>query len=178
MQLEKFNEVHEEIIKPLIRELMDDQYNKCNKCLSLKKDYDKKIYKQYEKLRKEIKRRDMYAEVEYIDRHKIGACMMGAIVLVSPISVKTTLQDIPERMIFANEGLGFYTAICMLESFLEEENLKIYYPNVDSDMDADMPIYVRNTCIDLFKAKLEHRYSVLTFSNVLFLLEELSKKIC
>ena len=48
----------------------------------------------------------------------------------------------------------------------------------DSDMDADMPIYVRNTCIDLFKAKLEHRYSVLTFSNVLFLLEELSKKIC
>ena len=163
MQLEKFNEVHEEIIKPLIRELMDDQYNICNKCLSLKKDYDKKIYKQYEKLRKEIKRRDMCAEVEYIDRHKIGACMMGAIVLVSPISVKTTLQDIPERMI---------------ESFLEEENLKIYYPNVDSDMDADMPIYVRNTCIDLFKAKLEHRYSVLTFSNVLFLLEELSKKIC
>ncbi len=99
-------------------------------------------------------------------------------ILVSPISVKTTLQDIPERMIFANEGLGFYTVICMLESFLEEENLKIYYPNVDSDMDADMPIYVRNTCIDLFKAKLEHRYSVLTFSNVLFLLEELSKKIC
>lgn len=47
MQLEKFNEVHEEIIKPLIRELMDDQYNICNKCLSLKKDYDKKIYKQY-----------------------------------------------------------------------------------------------------------------------------------
>lgn len=82
MQLEKFNEVHEEIIKPLIRELMDDQYNICNKCLSLKKDYDKKIYKQYEKLRKEIKRRDMCAEVEYIDRHKIGACMMGAIVLV------------------------------------------------------------------------------------------------
>lgn len=177
MQLEKFNEIHEEIIKPLVRELLDDEYNTCNKCLSLKKDYEKKIYKQYEKLRREVKRKDMCAEVEYIDRHKIGACMMWAIILVSPISVKTTLQDIPERMIFANEGLGFYTAICLLESFSEEKNLRIYFPHVDSDMDTDIPVYVRNTCIDLFKTKLEHKYNVLTFSNVLFLLEELSKKI-
>lgn len=141
----------------------------------MKRDYEKKIYKQYERLRKDLKNKDMCEESQYIDRHKIASCLLGAIVLVSPVTVKTTLPDIPERMIFANEGLGFYTAICVLESFCKGE-IHIKIPEVDGNEEKKMPTYVRNICIDLFKLKIEHKYNVLTYSNILFLLEELSKR--
>lgn len=170
----KFDEIHAKIMEPLLKELRDDEYNVRRKCLSVKRDYEKKIYKQYERLRKDLKSKDMCEESQYIDRHKIASCLLGAIVLVSPVTVKTTLQDIPERMIFANEGLGFYTAICVLESFCKEE-IHILIPEVEESGQYDMPMYVRNICIDLFKLKIEHKYNVLTYSNILFLLEELSK---
>lgn len=178
MKKETFDSIWDYIVIPIFENISDN-----SNILSLKnKD---KVFKKYLSLKEEIKKLYMEKDCLTIDRHKIAAAMMKAIVEVSPIknSWKYILKcwrmkkAIEYRYLYSNEYLGFFTALSILENFksfgingnqnLERRSIKI--PDTFNETD-----YVKNTCMDLYFSKKNNQINILTFSNVFFLLEKYS----
>ena len=129
----------------------------------------------------------MAAGTEHIDRHKIAAVMLKAIMEVYPvrISVRHILrlwrrkEPLAEKYIYANETLALYTALSIVENFSActadgtpaTAHSPITLPATFNDSHYDL-----NTYIDLYFSKRTKQINILTFANVFFLLEKLSKK--
>ena len=120
-----------------------------------------------------------------IDRHKIAACMMKAILEVYPLKVsfrhilelwrgKSRLED---KYIYANETLAFYTALSILENYkdycIDGTNGEVH-PSIKIPKTYNESDYLFNTYIDLYFGKREKKINVLSFANIFFLLERLS----
>lgn len=179
MKIEKFDEVWNNIFIKTFEEIVPagDVY--------IKRFAKKKIYKVYQKEKTFLKINYMQNPNTHLDRHKIAACMMYAIVKVQPISIKKIAIwnmfvnkkkfDIKYSML--NEYLGFYTALSIIESFRDYENTceskcgSLNRRRVSLPATTNGEDYIYNTCLDLYLSKKKNKINVLTFANVFFLLE-------
>lgn len=178
MTNEKFEDIWNNIILGLYNEItpQDDLYIKARS--------KKKIFKKYQKQKTYLKLNYMENPNTHLDRHKIAACMLYAIVKVHPIRIKRISiwknylngKKFTPEYLMLNEYLGLYTAFSIVESFRayeqsEENEVRFKRKGIVQPITANGEDYIYNTCLDLYLSRKKNKINVLTFANVFFLLE-------
>lgn len=178
MTKEKFNEIWDHIVL-----VHSEQLKNLYGDFVIPKRTKRRVYKKYQKTKTFVKTNYMENPKKYLDRHKIAASMMYAIVSVSPVRITgrekwrkfLKNEKFSSECTLLNEYLGFYTAISIIESFREyhaikekklEQLQRIQFPGTNKEGD-----YVYNTCLDLYLSKKKNKISVLAYANIFFLLE-------
>lgn len=178
MTNEKFEDIWNNIILGLYNEItpQDDLYIKARS--------KKKIFKKYQKQKTYLKLNYMENPNTHLDRHKIAACMLYAIVKVHPIRIKRISiwknylngKKFTPQYLMLNEYLGLYTAFSIVESFRtyeqsEENEVGFKRKGIVQPITTNGEDYIYNTCLDLYLSRKKNKINVLTFANVFFLLE-------
>lgn len=175
---EDYIDFFERVIRPCIDKIIEEtaQYECCyrgEKC----KQY---IYSHYQNKRDFVKDKYMKkSEVAALDRHKVAACMMYAILKTKPIMVNRFVPDLPEKALLANEYLAFFVALNIIEMYKKDESeekkpSEIVLPKTyheDSEKNSD---FLSNTCKALYYIRLQgiEKFDVFAYASVLFLLEK------
>lgn len=175
MELQYFYTLRKEIIEPYIEELL--KQDECH-CLTFHSNRIPLIYKFYEKKRLEIRKKYMKYPERPLDRHKIAAAMMYAILRSHVLSVnRLSAKGLPEKMLLANEYLALYVALNIVEMYKEDElgaNYEIIIPVVYHKKENSDVIneFISNTCIGLYNLKKLKYFDTLAYSTILFMLEK------
>lgn len=176
------NEKFEDIWDNIILKLFDEITPQKDVFIASRSKY--KIYKEYQKQKTFLKLNYMENPNTHLDRHKIAACMLYAIVKVQPIRIKKVSiwrnfwgnKRYSYSFLMLNEYLGLYTAFSIVESFREYEQsidkcATFQRSGIKLPMTCNGEDYIYNTCLDLYLSKKKNKINILTFANVLFLLE-------
>lgn len=117
-----------------------------------------------------------------LDRHKVAACMVYAILKVSPIKVNMWISNLPEKIVLANEYLAFYTALNIIEMYkldeFNDENIdrdyQIIVPRTYHEDENPQNTYESNLCKAWYYIKIDNieKFDTLGYANVFFLLEK------
>lgn len=181
---ESFNEVWQMLIKPSIDYFLKNVPNV--KCTSSVKD---DIWNAYTALNEHCKNTYMHDCNGRLDRHKVVACYMFAILKAYPFSFELPLK---ENLIFTlNEHLAIQIGISLLRAFLvapidtsEEEDYPKIYPEYDLEIfengfkfpqkeneEIYHGEYRSNFALELYFTHKENCYNILSLSHSLYLLE-------
>lgn len=146
-----------------------------------------KIYVNYEKKRKEIRRYFMNIETKPMDRHKIGAVVLYAILKSHVFNIKLTKQHLPDILLMANEYLAVYMALTVVESYrIDEFKIPQNKLNDDNRWRLIMPkvlqknspdTYIDNLCKALYYVKNPERLDIFAYANILYNLEVYTNEI-
>lgn len=151
---------------------------------SQKKDY---IEYEYEKFKSFCKEKHMISPSESeeslrIDRHKVASCIAGAILSTKPLEYveQKNGESMPRILYLANETLAFFSALAIVKSFiradtsnkakLDSELKKVFlkegfiFPTPAHDDYLPWVLY-------LLQEGSKIGFNVLSFSNILYLLE-------
>lgn len=178
MKREKFDEIYNSIIVQIKADI--DNSNTCK----FKLKSAERIFNNYQNEKYKLKKYFMLNEEDNIDRHKIAACMMYAIMKVYPIYIPLHIrlqafakkQKFSLELSYANEYLAIMTAISILDNFYNQDlqdgilnprRRKIVIPETFNDDYG----FIFNTCIDLKFGKRNNNINILTFANLFFLME-------
>lgn len=152
-------------------------------CVSGKKNIDKKIFKYYQRKRDFIRYNYMSRKTPVaLDRHKVAACMVYAILKAYPLKINKWIANLPEKIVLANEYLAFYVALNLIEMYeldaLKEKGIKkdyqIIVPKTYHEENNSQNTYESNLCKAWYYIKIDNieRFDVLGYANVFFLLQK------
>lgn len=128
-----------------------------------------KIWEAYKEFNLSCKRDFMSESVEKLDRHKIAACYIFAIVKTQPLSLKPI--ELPENMVVTiNEHLAITVGMSILYAYMSESNMGIGSNGLEFP-DARHGNYRDDFALELYYTKKHNMYNILSLSNTLFLLE-------
>lgn len=160
---ESFNNLWKLVINPEIK-----RYLKVSNVSKID-NAEEKIWEAYEELNLSCKRDFMSSSVKKLDRHKIAACYIYAIVKTQPLSMKT--PELPENMVVTiNEHLAITVGMSILHAYMKDNTTDIcpdglVFPN------AKHGKYRDDFALELYHTKKHNMYNILSLSNTLFLLE-------
>jgi len=174
----KYGEIWEVVINPTIDVILKNPNIQIVYNLNILKE---KIYEEYEKT-KAIVHTYMSDVSGKIDRHKIASCFILAIRNIRPFefSSKSVNEKMSVKLYLVNEILALKTALSIVYSFVMSDEIKSVrdkfkngFPFPRSQHDDYFNYLIQdlyysfqvNKCFDLF-----------TFSNLLFMIEEYTKK--
>lgn len=171
MNKSEYEEIKENIIKPLVNEILMSENNKLYKVVILDKDFGDDFFDKINHLIFYLKK--SYVATDKLDRHKMSACLMSAILMYSPFKIKKKGYNL-ENLIYANELLSIYSAISLLECYTP--GLKITFPNTNYEA-SDIDPYVKTLCTTLYmnKKNRQLKHNTMSYANILFLLEAQSR---
>ena len=139
----------------------------------------KKIFEYYQEMRDYIRCNYMSKKIDVaLDRHKVAACMMYAILKANPLKINRKIPNLDERILLANEYLALYAALNIVVMYkmdqcqLKEGEYEILFPETYfNDPSND---YVTNYCRTLYYVSIENlnKFEVLAHANILFMLEK------
>ena len=140
---------------------------------------EKKIFEYYQEMRDYIRCNYMSKKIDVaLDRHKVAACMMYAILKAKPLKINRKIPSLDEKILLANEYLALYVALNIVVMYkmdqcqLKEGEYEILFPETYfNDPSND---YVTNYCRTLYYVSRENlnKFEVLAHSNILFSLEK------
>lgn len=167
MDKREYEKIINNIVLPIAEEILESPNNKRYKTISLIKDFDYKFLNEINKLISFLKKSAV--ATEEIDRHKMAACLMCAIIKYAPFKIVKKGYGL-EDLFYANELLGIYSAVSLLECSVP--NLKITFPRTKYES-RDIDPYIKTLCTSLYIGKNEKqlKYCILYLANILFLLE-------
>lgn len=167
----KFEDLYNKVILEYVKDLKNIQKELNIKCLNYSDKKGRRIYDYYEKKRLYIRRYFMNLESKPMDRHKIGAVMIYAILKSRPFYVIKTIPKLPNQLLMANEYLAFYVALNIVELYrMDDESSNgndLILPNT---YHGDM--YIENVCKALYYVKNPNYFDVFAYADILFLLEK------
>lgn len=184
MTWEKFQEIYEEVILKYAEDLIKLQEKDNIKCLTYNHKRKKKIYDFYESKRLYIRRYFMDHEDMPMDRHKIGAVMMYAILRSNLFKVNRLIPNLPNKLLMANEYLSFYVALSIIESYMSDDAKEKPKDNVDvklilpdtyhesNSRKSEGEVYIDNVCKALYYVKNKKYLDIFAYADILFLLEK------
>lgn len=189
MRIQDFEKFYKIVIKECINSIA--AYAKTNGYVELecfcKNKNDAKIgmsiYYNYQQKRDYIKYNYMSKKnLVALDRHKVAACMVYAILKASPVKVNMWLPNLPEKIIMANEYLAFYSALSIIEMYkLDEFNdkgfnydYKIIVPKTYHEDENPENTYESNLCKAWYYIRIDdiEKFDTLGCANIFFLLEK------
>ena len=146
-------------------------------------DFAKKdLLSEYNELKSGFKKKYMKkADESILDRHKVAAAFMIAVLNVKPIRVPDEVQLLRKfedvysagfSKFFGNEKLAIRAGLAILNSYSEKdskEKKKISLPK-----DVRHGEYTENFCRELYINQLEKKLSILSIAHELYLIEKLS----
>lgn len=162
------------VIEPYINDLIGNDF--CN-CLTIRKHNIYKIYLFYEQKRFEIRHFFMHLKTKPMDRHKIGAVMIYAILKSNIFKVNRMVKNIPDELLMANEYLAVYVALSIVESYKRDEinsdNWLINIPETYHEKNNNVEsVYINNMCKALYRISNINHFDIFAYANILFLLEK------
>lgn len=139
-----------------------------------------RILKEYNKLRDYSKVSYMRNPDGLLDRHKVCACLILAIIKSAPL-VDVDGEGISEMKTIYNENLAMSVGLSLLKHYIitahsqEREYIEIYkdgfrFPETNRDTR-----YQELLCLMLHYDVENGNYSILAIANILFLIEEYTK---
>ncbi len=156
MTAEKFDEIWFSIIEPISKNICKDV-----DFFSIRKNAKKNVFRHYINIKETVKKHYMSNKQQNIDRHKIAACLMKAILEVYPLRLSImhviklwhSKKHLEEKYIYANETLAFYSGLSILENFKDYDinghnstaRVSIKIPKTYNESN-----YLLNTYIDLY----------------------------
>lgn len=171
MEKSEYEKIKENIIEPLVDEILTSENNKLYNVVTLNKNFGDELFSKINQCILYVKK--YFVITDELDRHKISACLLSAILMYSPFKIKKNGYNL-ENLIYANELLGIYAAISLLECY--EPNLHIEFPSTIYKA-KDIDPYVKTLCMALYmnKKNRQLKSNIMSYANILFLLEKLSK---
>ena len=151
---------------------------------SQKKDY---IEFEYKKFKSFCKEKHMITpsesdETMKIDRHKVASCIAGAILSTKPLECVELEKEVsaPRILYLVNETLAFFSALAIVKSFIRADTLN--KAKLDSELKEEFLkrgfIFPQPAHDDylpwvlyLLQEGSKIGFNVLSFSNILYLLE-------
>lgn len=152
-------------------------------CISAKKNINKKIFKYYQRKRNFVRYNYMSKKTPVaLDRHKVAACMVYAILKAYPLKINRWISNLPERIILANEYLAFYVALNLIEMYEVDvrkekgiqKDYQIIVPRTYHEEDKPQNTYESNLCKAWNYIKIHNmeQFDVFGYANVFFLLQK------
>ena len=121
---------------------------------------------------------------EKLDRHKVCACYMLAILKANVLSCRFVNSDREERYLSLNENLAITVGMSLLRAFilrsidsnekLTDEQKNNYKCLVDNGIvfpECNHGVYRENFAAELHHTRTENNYNILSLANTLYLLE-------
>lgn len=172
MDKAKYDEFYNVVIKGLVNDLLkiDKDYN----CLNFNDSKKYKVYRHYEIMRQRVRSSFMELESKPMDRHKIAATMMYAILKSNLIKISRARVKLPNQLFLANQYLAFYAAMNILDLYRLNDNKnskRIILPPLCNESVNIKDDYVSMTCKALYYTKNINRFDLFSYANILFLLE-------
>lgn len=183
MKVNEFYDFCDEVINKYIQEILEE--DKSVQCLSFKKRKLSNIYVNYEKKRVKVRKKYMQDPNKPLDRHKIAACMMYAILKSPVFKVNRLISNIPERLLLSNEYLAFYVGLNIVEMFKRAETkyefhkdyLLCFPVTYHVNEEYKEGTFVYNTCKALSYIKRIRYFDIFGYSTIFFLLERYTDTI-
>lgn len=196
MQSSDYNDFYHKVIQKCIDQVESDSQQ--GECIYKGDRCRKRIYKCYQTKRDAIKNKYMQKTSDAaLDRHKVAACMIYAILKVQPIKVNRYIWGLSEEKLLANEYLAFYVALNIIAMYKKDELLeksenrdiqykiivpKTYHeedPKTKSESGDPKVDFVSNTCRALYYLRLRgiEKFDLFAYSTILFLLEKYTDTI-
>lgn len=188
MKKKDYEDFYETVIDPCINDIIilaTDEVNNSS-VVQPKKNIKQKIFRFYQNKRNSIVSNYMKKKSPVaLDRHKVAACMVYAILKANPLKINRLHEKLPEKILLANEYLSFYIALNILEMY----KLDALSTTEDEGQDIDYQIlqplttyedeYPENTfdsylCRALYYIKIDNinKFDVFAYANIFFLIEK------
>ncbi len=138
-----------------------------------------RIFKEYNKLRDYTKISFMQNPDGLLDRHKVCACLIYAIIKSKPLVYDNNENGVGMQYVF-NESLAITIGLSLLYNYIVSsgsENAQwlksgFVFPKTDENRQAS---YESLLCLMLFYDVKNKQYSILALANILFMIEEYTK---
>lgn len=142
------------------------------------------IWQEYVNFNQHCKRQYMQDPHGKIDRHKVCACYMYAIMKANVMSCKLADSDTEQSYLALNENLAITVGMSLLRAFvmgsiedskeLTNEEKKLYKSKIKDGVifpECNHGNYRENFVSELHYSNIERNYNILSLANTLFLLE-------
>lgn len=187
MTKEKFIDIYKNVLLKYVSDIENIEKNFKKNCIKFNSRKAMKVYDFYEKKRRYVRRYFMEKENQLIDRHKIGAIFIYAVLKSKPFSVNKLISDLPDPLLMANEYLAIYMGLSIVESYRKyssattanqvSENLILpstYHGGTPQDCGEE---YINNICKALYYIKNPNYFDIFAYADILFLLEKYTDTI-
>lgn len=181
MRRDDFDDFNEVVIKKCIDEIFKCANSEGLDCaIKLKSNSSKNIFKNYQFQRDYIVSNYMEKNISVaLDRHKVAACMVYAILKTMPIKVNRRICNLPEKFLLVNEYLAFYIGLNIIEMYKLDETghhgeYQIIVPKTYYEEKNSNNTYESNLCKAWSYIRLDSmkRFDVLAYAHIFFLLEK------
>jgi hypothetical protein len=179
MDRKSYDQIWSVVIKPT----MDDYANRFSEIV-VAYNAQEAIWQEYMNFNQHCKLRYMVDAGGKIDRHKVCACYMYAIVKANTMSCKLADSDTEQSYLALNENLAITVGMSLLRAFVlasidSNEVLSIgekelYKSRIAEGIvfpECNHGVYRENFASELHYSDLERNYNILSLANTLFLLE-------
>lgn len=180
LDYKSYVEYYETVIVPVVSEYCDQ-----NAGVIVLPNAKEKIWENYEEFNCHCKHEYMKDKQGLLDRHKVTACYIYAILKTNPLVCTIAFQNGDDSSLMLNERLAFCFGMTLLRALihveiskLTDEELKkrataifdnqIGFPKVNHGE------YKSNILSQLYQTKREGNYNVLALAETLYLLEALN----
>ena len=184
-----------EIVWQLISGAVETHNDRHPECiLSIKEDAKGEIWRQYLSFNKFCRETYMSKDVQLLDRHKVCACYMFAIIKAGLLKYDEKGEH--GRVYLYDESIAITVGMSLLRAFIiasinhtdiDETEKQVLVDRVDNGIKfpkAHHGEYVDNFKLELYYTKKEGNYNILSIAHTLFLLEcltmsdSIKKKSC
>ena len=179
MDRNSYDHIWSVVIKPT----MDDYMNRFSE-IAIAYNAQEVIWQEYMKFNQHCKIHYMEDAGGKLDRHKVCACYMYAIVKAKVMSCKLADSDTEQRYLALNENLAITVGMSLLRAFvlasidsseeLSGEEKKAYKLKIENGVlfpECNHGVYRDNFASELHYSDVERNYNILSLANTLFLLE-------
>ncbi len=180
MNRETFDTLWNQGIKIKAKQMVDDNLG----IVSFDNESKERILNEYNKLRDYTKMSFMSNPDGLLDRHKVCACLIYAIIKSKPL-VYDDSDNINGRKYVFNENLAMTIGLSLLYNFIicgsevdkaEIEDGFVYPKTTHSRITGGAEVtYQEFCCLMLYFDVRNKQYSILALANILFMIEEYSK---
>lgn len=180
MKRSDFNIITEIVIQFYndLKKIDDSSFN--GEVLKLRMSRFNLAYYYYESFRKDIRKLYMSKESKPMDRHKIAATIMCALLKSKVIRVKRTISNLPLILLMANEYIAFCCALNIVDLYIRDytnNDYSLIIPTTYIDDEQQNISYLENTCKALYYTKRFQISDIFSYANILFLLEKYTDTI-
>lgn len=174
-----YDKIWEVVINPTIQ----DYRNRYSE-IAISHNAKEVIWQEYINFNKHAKLTYMQEAGGKLDRHKVCACYMYAIIKANILSCHLADSDTEQSYLALNENLAITVGMSVLRAFvvssinsseqLPGDKKEALRKKIDSGIifpDCNHGDYRNNFAAELYYTKKENNYNVLSLANTLFLLE-------
>ncbi len=174
-----FESIWEDVVEPTIKDFLStdnsfEKYKKSSKEIAKKWFYNETHFFIYSY---------MVDETKNIDRHKIAACMLKAILVAKPIRISffskaskfLKKSEFDDNVYLRNQHIALNVAVLILEGYIRSDKNK----NIKHSICIPEPFpkgqkdYFKDVCLDLYYTNPK-QINTVTYANIFFLWEKYS----